>query len=51
MKCPHCGGTITKKQIAQDLGSRGGKKSKRILTPEHARSMVKARERKKKQKQ
>lgn len=51
MKCPHCGGTITKKLIAQDLGRRGGKKSKRILTPEQARAMVKARERKKKQKQ
>lgn len=51
MKCPYCGGMITRKQIAKDLGSRGGKKSKRILTSEQARAMVKARERKKKQKQ
>lgn len=50
MKCPHCGGTITRKQIAKDLGSRGGERSKRTLTPEQARAMVKARESKKKQK-
>ena len=47
MKCPHCGGTITRQQIAKDLGGRGGKRSKRILTPEQARAMVKAREHKK----
>jgi hypothetical protein len=47
MNCPHCGGTITKKQIAKVLGSSGGKISKRILTPEQAQAMVKARESKK----
>lgn len=44
MKCPHCGGEISAAAI---LGKEGGKKSKRVLTPEQAREMVEAREKKK----
>jgi len=33
------------------LGKKGGKKSRRILTPEQARAMVKAREEKRKKKE
>jgi hypothetical protein len=32
------------------IGAKGGKKSKRVLTPDQARAMVKAREEKRKQK-
>ena len=32
---------------ASEMGKKGGKKSKRVLTPEQARVMVAARERKK----
>ena len=45
IKCPHCGGEISPAAI---LGAEGGKKSKRVLTPGQAKSMVEARERKKK---
>jgi len=44
MKCPHCGGEISPAAI---LGKEGGKKSRRTLTPEQAKAMVEARERKK----
>lgn len=44
MKCPHCGGEISPAAI---LGKEGGKKSKRVLTPEQAKAMVEAREKKK----
>jgi hypothetical protein len=37
------------KKYLASIGSKGGKKSKRVLTPEQARAMVKAREAKKKQ--
>ncbi len=47
MKCPKCGFAIPTKRIAQDMGARGGKKSKRILTPDQARMMVRCREEKK----
>jgi hypothetical protein len=47
MKCPHCGGEISPAAI---LGSEGGKKSKRVLTPEQAKAMVEAREKKKRDK-
>lgn len=47
MKCPHCGKEISQHDIAKAIGSEGGKKSKRTLTPEQARAMVEARERKK----
>ena len=47
MKCPHCGGEISPAAI---LGSEGGKKSKRVLTPDQAKSMVEAREKKKREK-
>jgi hypothetical protein len=47
MKCPHCGGEISPAVI---LGKEGGKKSKRVLTPEQAKAMVEAREKKKRDK-
>lgn len=36
------------KEYLAKIGSKGGKKSRRVLTPEQAREMVKAREAKKK---
>lgn len=44
--CPHCGKTISEKLIVRHFASKGGKLSKRVLTPEQARIMVKAREKK-----
>ena len=38
------------KEYLRKIGAKGGKKSKRALTPEQARKMVEARERKRKQK-
>lgn len=38
------------KLIARVMGSKGGKKSKRVLTPEQAKAMVEAREKKKREK-
>jgi adenine-specific DNA methylase len=49
MKCPKCGYQIPMKKAAAEMGKKGGKKSKRVLTPEQARKMVEARERKKKE--
>ena len=46
MKCPHCGKSL--KGLMQKIGSKGGKTSRRVLTPEQARKMVEAREAKKK---
>ena len=46
MKCPHCGKSL--KELMQKIGSKGGSKSRRTLTPEQARAMVAAREAKKK---
>jgi len=40
MKCPHCGKTINLKKAARELASKGGSKSRRILTPEQAREMA-----------
>jgi len=48
MKCPHCGKTINLKKAARELASKGGRKSRRSLSPEDARKMVEAREAKKK---
>jgi hypothetical protein len=44
MKCPRCGKKISDKAIAKHLASKGGSKSRRVLTPEQARGMVAARE-------
>jgi predicted transcriptional regulator len=44
MKCPKCGKKISDKEIAKHLASKGGSKSRRVLTPEQARGMVAARE-------
>ncbi len=49
MKCPYCGKEISSQEIGKHLGSIGGKKSKRVLTPEQARKMVEAREKKRKE--
>ena len=46
MKCPHCGKAISEKLVARHFASKGGKLSKRTLTPEQAKAMVKAREKK-----
>ena len=46
MKCPHCGKSL--KGLMQKIGAKGGKTSRRVLTPEQARKMVEAREAKKK---
>lgn len=46
MKCPKCDTIITVK-TASEIGRKGGKKSRRILTPEQAKKMVEAREKKK----
>ena len=35
------------KEYLKKIGAKGGKKSRRVLTPEQAREMVKAREQKK----
>ncbi len=47
MKCPKCGYTISTKKIAKEMGTKGGKKSRRSLSSEQARAMVEAREKKK----
>jgi|GEM_PF-2128055 len=48
MKCPKCGTQINiGKQMAK-WGAKGGKISKRTLTPEQARKMVESREAKRK---
>jgi predicted transcriptional regulator len=44
MKCPKCGKKISDKAIAKHLASKGGSKSRRVLTPEQARGMVAVRE-------
>ena len=40
MKCPHCGKAINLKKAARELASKGGKTSRRVLTPEQARDMA-----------
>lgn len=50
MKCPHCGKEISQRDVAKVIGKEGGKKSKRTLTPEQAKAMVEAREKKKREK-
>jgi hypothetical protein len=47
MKCPKCGYEIPAGIMAAEMGRKGGSKSRRTLTPEQARKMVEARERKK----
>jgi hypothetical protein len=46
MKCPSCNADIPDKTIAKHLAAKGGAKSSRTLTPEQARAMVAAREKK-----
>lgn len=48
MKCPHCNTIIDDKLISKHLASKGGKVSKRQLSPEQARAMVEARQAKRK---
>jgi len=47
MKCPHCGKDIKDGVLSKYLGSKGGAKSKRTLTKEQAREMVRKRKEKK----
>ena len=49
MICPHCNTDISDKLIGKHLASKGGKKSRRKLTPEDAKKMVAARELKRKE--
>jgi hypothetical protein len=51
MKCPYCDRDIPDEVIAHHLASKGGKKSKRVLTSEQAKKMVDAREQKKQSKE
>lgn len=44
MKCPYCNQEIKQALLAAALGMVGGRKSKRVLTTEQARNMVKMRE-------
>ena len=48
MDCPHCNTPIDDKLISKHLASKGGKASKRQLSPETAKKMVEAREKKRK---
>lgn len=41
MKCPNCGHTFTPENTAAEMGSKGGAKSRRVLTPEQAQEMAK----------
>ncbi len=43
MKCPHCGKEIDNVQIARYLAAKGGKLSKRTITPEQQAKMQKGR--------
>lgn len=47
MKCPHCAEDIDEKLISKYFASKGGKISKRVLTSEQAKAMVKSRENRK----
>ena len=40
MKCPYCKKEISDKIISKHLASKGGKASRRILSPEQAREMA-----------
>ena len=46
MKCPNCGFELNPAAI---LGKAGGKKSRRVLTPEQAKAMVGIREQNRKE--
>ena len=39
MKCPHCGEKINLKTAMREAGSKGGAKSRRVLSPEAAAAM------------
>jgi len=40
MKCPYCKKEISNKLISKHLASKGGKASRRTLSPEQARDMA-----------
>jgi len=44
MICPHCHKEIPDELIAKHLAAKGGKKSRRVLTTEQAKEMVRKRE-------
>lgn len=48
--CPKCGHKFAAAKITREWASKGGKKSKRSLSPEQAKAMVEAREKKRKAK-
>jgi hypothetical protein len=54
MICPSCGALIPEQKIREEFGRRGGKKSRRTISPETAREMqtkaAEARRRKRKDK-
>lgn len=41
MKCPNCGHEFSPEPTAAEMGAKGGKKSKRVLTPDQAKEMAK----------
>lgn len=47
MKCPNCKTEIDDKEISHYMASKGGKKSKRKITPDQQAEMQAARNRKK----
>jgi hypothetical protein len=50
MKCPHCKKAIPEKEVAKHFASKGGRKSKRTITPEQQAKMQEARAHKSKKK-
>lgn len=47
MRCPHCQKDIPDTEVAKHLASKGGKKSRREITPEQQAKMQQARKEKK----
>jgi hypothetical protein len=41
MICPHCNTEIDDKLLSQHLGGKGGRKSRRVLSPEEAKRIAK----------
>ncbi len=50
MNCPHCHKPIDDTALAAHLAAKGGRKSKRTITPEQRRKMQEAKEAKRRQK-
>ena len=43
MKCPHCRKELPDADIARHLAAKGGRKSRRVITPDQQRAMQAAR--------